>query len=138
MDESLHKRRRKLAVLAMIAVERRPLARDVLVEMFWGDQTEERARHSLSDALSHLRRVIGRDAITLSSTEVALAPGSLSVDALELVAAAQAKQHERVIAAYAGPFLEGIYVADAPGFEQWVARQRRRLEDVFLALVGTK
>src|SRR5687768_2403167 len=58
-DESLRKRKRKLAVLVVLALERRPVSRDTLVDMFWGEQEEERARHSLSDALSHLRRVLG-------------------------------------------------------------------------------
>src|SRR5512132_1568942 len=100
-DDALNKRRRKLAVLAVLAMERRPMARDRLVEMFWGDQPEERARHSLSDALSHLRRLLGRDTITLSRTEIALSgTAPLVVDALELTDAASARDHGRVIASY--------------------------------------
>ena len=66
-DPSLSARRRKLALLAVVALSRRPLSRDYLAEMFWGNQPEERARHSLSSTLSHLRRVLGRDAITLAT-----------------------------------------------------------------------
>ena len=62
-DDGLAKQRRKLALLAVLAMARRPVTRDALVEMFWGDQEEARARHSLSEALSHLRRVLGRDSI---------------------------------------------------------------------------
>ena len=40
-------------------LRKRALPRDVLVEMFWGDQDEARARHSLDNALSHFRRVLG-------------------------------------------------------------------------------
>ena len=94
-EESLQKRRRKIAVLAVLALERRPLSRDVLVEMFWGDQEETRARHSLSDALSHLRRVIGRDAISIGRSEVALAPDApLAVDATDFAAAIQRQEYE--------------------------------------------
>jgi hypothetical protein len=50
--EALRHQRRKLAVLAVIAVAREPLSRDALVDMFWGEQDEARARHSLSEALS--------------------------------------------------------------------------------------
>ena len=38
--ESLAKRRRKLALLAVLAMARRPIARDTLVEMFWGAEDE--------------------------------------------------------------------------------------------------
>lgn len=132
-DESLQKRRRKLAVLAVLALERRPVPRDTLVEMFWGDQEEERARHSLSDALSHLRRVLGRDAISLSRSDVSLAASApLLVDALELLAASQARDHQAVVRAYGGRFLDGMYVPDAPSFEHWVERQRSRVESAVL------
>ena len=81
-DASLTTRRRKLALLAVLALTKRPLPRDVLVEMFWGDQEEARARHSLSDALSHLRRVLGREALSTRSTEIVLTEDvRLTVDA---------------------------------------------------------
>src|SRR5687768_1860264 len=72
--EELGKRRRKLALLAVLALSKRPLSRDTLIDLFWGEEPEERARHSLSDALSHLRRVLGRETITSHSDEVSLAP----------------------------------------------------------------
>src|SRR5687767_6746469 len=62
-DESLKTRRLKLALLTVVAMSRRPQSRDALIGMFWGDQDEARARHSLSDALSHLRRVLGSRAL---------------------------------------------------------------------------
>src|SRR5919199_4297074 len=67
-DATLSKRRLKLALLVVLALARRPLSRDYLIEMFWGEQDEERARHSLSDALSHLRRGVGPADITTPPT----------------------------------------------------------------------
>lgn len=124
-------------MLAVLAVERRPLSRDLLVEMFWGDQDEERARHSLSDALSHVRRVIGRDAIVLGRSEVALAPdAALAVDAIQLADAARAKEHAAVVAMYGGSFLPAVRVAGSASFDHWVERHHRRLEQVFLESCG--
>src|SRR5512143_3989047 len=37
-DQSLARRRRKLAVLTVLAVGRRPVLRERLTEMFWGDE----------------------------------------------------------------------------------------------------
>src|SRR5919199_1765708 len=111
-DATLSKRRLKLALLVVLALARRPLSRDALVEMFWGGQDEERARHSLSDALSHLRPVLGAGAITTRQAEVALAEdGPLAVDAVEFAAAAEARDWERAAALYGGPFLDSVYVA---------------------------
>jgi DNA-binding SARP family transcriptional activator/TolB-like protein len=131
-DESLGKRRRKLALLAVLALAPRPYSRDVLADMFWGEENEERARHSLSDALSHLRRRLGHDAITSRQAEVALARDlALSVDALDFVAAYKSRDPARAVALYDGPFLDGVYVDASRRFEEWVAAERRELTDLF-------
>ena len=130
-DESLRKRKRKLAVLAVLALERRPLSRDTLVDMFWGEQEEDRARHSLSDALSHLRRVLGRDAITVGSSEVSLAPHAVAVDAHELADAIEQRDPGRAVASYTGPFLDAVYIDGAPRFEHWAQRERDRIQRLF-------
>src|SRR5688572_3009557 len=90
---SLNTRRRKVALLAVLSLARSALSRDALMEMFWGDQDETRARHSLSDAVSHLRRVLGRASIVATRSDIALAPTApLVVDAVELAASASAAQ----------------------------------------------
>ncbi len=133
-DASLSTRRRKLALLAVLATAGRPLSRGVLAEMFWGDQDEERARHSLSDALSHLRRVLGRDAIASRQSDVWIAPDcKLTVDVLELTAAAAARDTARAVELYRGPFMDGVTVPRSCTFEQWVSRERDRLERLFLS-----
>lgn len=133
-DAGLDRQRRKLAVLAVLALACAPLSRDTLVEMFWGDEEEARARHSLSDALSHLRRVLGREAITTRRADVALAAEvPLAVDARELREAATRGDDLRVLELYAGPFLDAVYVGGSPAFEQWVERERRALERLFHA-----
>jgi DNA-binding SARP family transcriptional activator/TolB-like protein/tetratricopeptide (TPR) repeat protein len=132
-DESLGKRRRKLALLAVLALTTRPLERDYLLDMFWGDQDEERARHSLSDALSHLRRALGADSISTRRNDVYLVESTrLSVDAMELAAAVASKDWERATELYAGAFLGFVHVESSPSFEQWVARERDRLQSLFI------
>jgi DNA-binding SARP family transcriptional activator/tetratricopeptide (TPR) repeat protein len=131
-EPSLGKQRRKLALLAVLALARRPLARDYLIELFWGEQEEARARHSLSEALSHLRRVLGRDAITTRQADVALAEATCpTVDAHELARAAAAHDHARVVALYGGPFLDCVYLGST-SFDNWVQGERSRLEALFL------
>ena len=131
-EPSLGKQRRKLALLAVLALARRPLARDYLIELFWGEQDESRARHSLSEALSHLRRVLGRDAVTTRQADVALAAATYPmVDAHELARAAAAPDHARVVELYGGPFLDCVYLGST-SFDSWVQRERSRLEALFL------
>jgi DNA-binding SARP family transcriptional activator/TolB-like protein len=132
-SESLAKRRLKLALLAVLATARRPVSRGTLAEMFWGGEEESRARHSLSDALSHLRRELGRSAITAHDGDVALSPdASLVMDAAMFVDAVAARDLPRAESLYVGAFLDGVEIEAAPSFEQWVTRERRRLETAFL------
>ena len=126
-------RPRHLAVLAVLALSRRPLSRDAMVEMFWGGETESRARHSLSNALSGLRALLGPDAATARKDRIALGDQvPLEVDALQFAAACEAGDDTRAVALYAGPFLSGVHVSDAPEFDAWVSRERGRLERLFL------
>ena len=131
-EESLGKRRRKLAILAVLALAGRPLERDYLTSLFWGETDEERARHSLSDALSHLRRVLGRDAVPTRSSEVELGDGvALEVDAAEFARICRTDPLAAV-RLYRGPFLECVHVPASPAFEHWVSRERDRLERLFV------
>jgi DNA-binding SARP family transcriptional activator/TolB-like protein len=132
-DGALAGRRSRLAVLAMLAMARRPITRDALVGMFWGEQDEARARHSLSNVLSSFRRVLGGDALGTRENEIALAPDvPLDVDALEMADAVERRDFAKAIELYGGPFLDGVFVDDSPGFEQWASRERRRLEALFV------
>ena len=131
--DALRKQRRKLAVLTRLALERRPISREAVTDMFWGDEQESRARHSLSDALSHLRRVLGPHSITARGTDVELDPDvPLAVDACELRAAADAERWADVIRFYHGPFLAGVHPGDSAQLDAWIGRERRNLELLFL------
>lgn len=131
-DPTLAKRRRKLAVLAVLALNRRPISRERLARMFWGHEDDSKARHSLADALSNLRRVLGPDSIATRQLEVSLAPTSpLTVDAFELVEAAERRDHARVVALYGGAFLESAE-AESAQFELWVERVREQLRRFWL------
>lgn len=126
-------RRRHLAVLAVLALAPRPLSRDELVEMFWGGEPERRARHSLSNALSGLRALLGPEAITARKDRIALADDvALEVDALQFAAACEARDDPRAMTLYGGPFLAGVHVPDAPSFDEWATRARARFQRLFV------
>ena len=54
--------RRRLAILALLAAADAPVSRDRLMAHLWPEADPERARHSLDDALSALRRELRSDA----------------------------------------------------------------------------
>jgi DNA-binding SARP family transcriptional activator/tetratricopeptide (TPR) repeat protein/TolB-like protein len=124
--------RRKLALLAYLALAERPVPRASLVEMFWGDEEEERARHSLSNALWFLRRVLGPDSVTSRRADISLSPNAaVAIDAAELLEAAKRGDHSTVAELYTGPFLDGVYISESDTFEQWTSSWRARLELAF-------
>src|SRR5437764_966459 len=83
-------RPRHLAVLTVLALANQPVSRDTLVEMFWGGETDDRARHTLSNALSSLRAVLGPSSITARSDAISIdASARLEVDALQFSAACE-------------------------------------------------
>lgn len=130
---ALVNRRHKLALLALLAITRKPMSRDRLVDMFWGDRAEERARHSLSDALSQLRGALGQSAIRARQSEVVLSErAAIRVDLLELADAASAGDWGGVVRLYDAPFLDGVHIDGSPAWEHWVLSQRQGAEQLFL------
>jgi DNA-binding SARP family transcriptional activator len=128
-------RARHLAVLAVLALSRRAVRREWLVELFWGGQTETKARHSLSNALSALRGVLGASALNARRAEISLGPEArLAVDALEFTAAVETRDGARAAMLYRGPLLDGVFVEDAPEFDAWLARERANLARAFLTV----
>ncbi len=131
--DALDPHRQKLALLTVIALSRRAPTRDQLVGLFWADQPEDRARHSLSNALSHLRRLLGRHAIPPNRDTIVLEQGvSLTVDAVEFEAAVSRGDWAEAVALYGGPFLDGVYVGGALEFDRWADGERGRLESLYL------
>jgi DNA-binding SARP family transcriptional activator/TolB-like protein/tetratricopeptide (TPR) repeat protein len=138
-DIDLGKRRRKLTLLAVLARAGHAVERDFLIEMFWGDQEEHRARHSLSDALSHLRRVLGADSITARRNDVAINEGAkLGIDASELVQADAIGDARRVTELYGGPFLDFVHVDGSASFDRWASREREQIRLLFLRAAASR
>ena len=128
-------RPRHLAILAYLALSERAARRDALVATFWGDEPEANARHSLSNALSALRGVLGQSAISARRDSIELSPElRLAVDAIEFVAACEAGDDARAAALYHGPFFDNVVVAGAADFEAWTGRVRNRLERAFVSV----
>jgi DNA-binding SARP family transcriptional activator len=121
-----HKRR--LALLALLAVARgRTVARERLIGYLWPESDGDSARHLLSESLYVLRKALGEHAFVTSGDEVGVDGALVACDVAGFEGAVAAGELERAVALYAGPFLDGFYVADAPEFERWAETERDRL-----------
>lgn len=104
--------------------------RDALVAMFWPELDEERARGALSQALSFLRRGLGEGVVlSRGGEEVGIDLERIACDTRLFEAAADAGEHDRAVALYAGHLLESFHVDDCPEFADWLDGERRRLRD---------
>lgn len=124
---------RNLALLAYLALANKPLSRDHVAELFWGDRDEGRARHSMREALSKLRQLLGPEAIPQRSNSVALSASvPLWVDARTFIAASTAGDTGKVTELYAGPFLDGVHTGGSRSFEDWCDAERSMCEARFI------
>ncbi len=131
------------ALLIYLAFQDRPVSRETLAEFLWADRTPKQGLTNLRTVLTALRRELG-DFLVITRKEVGFNhKSSHALDALsfehtldELSTALQspeplgdliARQLQTALDFYQGDFLEGFYLRDGRGFEEWAALERERL-----------
>jgi DNA-binding SARP family transcriptional activator len=131
-------------LLWYLIVNRQVHARDRLAGMFWPEASERRAQASLRTALYELRRALGPEASTVllvDRTRVGMAPDA-AVDAdvavIEAVASLEGASPEdamgaleAAVAAYGGPFLDGVSFPGACDVDDWLFLERERLANLY-------
>jgi len=131
--------RKQMALLAYMAMHPGKIfTRASLAPIFWGDDDEARARHSLSQALYDLKRVLGTEVICTRGQLVWIPNGVIVVDAQELVTLAGDASTDAALRAghlYQGDFLAGIYL-DEEQFDYWVLAEQDRIRRIAQSSVG--
>jgi len=103
------------------------VSRERIAAMFWGDLAEERARHSLRQVLTALRR--DAEIVEASGDTLRLDTRVCAADAVEfaaLAASTDADELERAVALNAGGYLDGLS-AKEEAFEAWLGAERARM-----------
>jgi DNA-binding SARP family transcriptional activator len=123
----LARRRKELVLIALLAHESpAPIARRDLMSLLWADRDETRARHSLRQALSDLRRVLG-DALELGPDHVALGAGTITTDAAEFLAACREERWEDAVTLWQGDFLAAADAIGGTPLTGWLDEMRTSL-----------
>lgn len=117
--------RKSLALLALVAVERR-VTRAKLASLLWGDAEADAARRNLRRELHRLREAGAGDALQVDDDSVALSP-QVGCDVHAFLAALDADRPADAVAAYAGTLMDGFDLPDGRGFDTWLAQQRDAL-----------
>ncbi len=130
------------ALLTYLAVERRSHSRETLAALLWGGLPDVDARNNLRQTLTNLRKLVGpyllidRETVTFLATP----PCAVDVDAFlhnlknaeGQGEAGQVESWQAASAVYAGDFLAGFVVRDAPEYEEWLLAQRARYRELAL------
>ena len=130
IDVPAKKNRALLGILSL--APHREATRERLTGLLWSDRGEEQARSSLRQALVALRRDFGafdEDLLVLTGDRVGLHPDLVATDVTEFLAASASPDiggWRRAAGLYAGPFLDGLAVADA-ALEDWLREARTDL-----------
>lgn len=119
---------RRLALAALLAASGEPgLGRDTILSCLWASLAGAQARSALSQAIYALRRDFDREDLILGTSTLRLNRSALPSDVAGFRDALAAGRLAEAADAYAGPFLDGFFLNDAPEFERWAERERARL-----------
>jgi len=121
---------KRLALLVYLVLNAKDgfTRRDKLLSLFWPESDSDRARASLRQSLSYLRKSLGDGVlVTRGDEEVGIVAGALECDAVHFEAALEAGADETAWDLYAGALLDGMHLSES-GLERWIEDERSRLE----------
>ena len=122
----LARRRKELALLAYLASSRRPVSRERLASLLWGDRVDERARHSLRQALHRIGTALP-GVLEIGPDEVSVAAEGLAFDVRGFEADVTGRRWEDAASRWRGELLAGCDDAGGDEFEGWLSAERARL-----------
>jgi len=124
------------ALLAFLAINQgRPVAREELAGLLWGERSEGLARHSLNQALTSIRAALAPAAAQMlrsGAEAIQLVDDRLDLDVASFERAARDAARaslERALQLYRGEFLAGLCVREH-GFEDWMLSERYRFSEL--------
>ena len=120
--------RRRLALLSLLAAApAQGTSRERLIAFLWPEADAESGRRFLSDSVYRINQALEGDVIAAVGDALRLDPERLPSDLSAFEDALRRGDHEATVGEYAGPFLDGFFLPDAPEFERWVESERDRL-----------
>lgn len=131
--ETVMRASKPLALLVYLAtVPGRSLPREQLADSLWGDESPDRARASLRQAIYALKQVIGEEVLQSEREVVVLRAGALDCDRDAFIAAMRVNDLDAMLAVYHGGFCESMSVGGATEYERWMRAERSHLERLLI------
>jgi len=129
--------RKRLALLAVLAVEQTGATRDKVAALLWPESDVAHSRNALYQSVAAIRRELGSEVVIGSPTgDLRLSPELVTSDVSDFQEALARNDLERAVGAYAGTFLDGVHLRSTPEFERWVETTSRSLEQRYHEVLG--
>jgi DNA-binding SARP family transcriptional activator len=117
--------RKSWALLTLLACGG-ALTRPRVVALLWPALDETSARRNLRRELARLAEAGAAQLVQADADYLALAAG-VDVDLRRFEAACDGRRTDEALACWRGPLADGLDLADAPPFDDWLAAERERL-----------
>jgi len=122
-----------LALLIYLSTQPgRSLSREQLADSLWGDESPERARASLRQALYALKQTLSDDVLQAEREVVVLREAAIESDRDLFLAAMRRNDLDEMLAVYGGAFCDALSVGGATEYERWLRAERAHLERLLL------
>ena len=122
--------RKNIALLTYLALSpNQTRSRAQIIGLLWPDTTDQRARHSLNEAVRRLRASLGAERLqsTGAGENLTLSADGLRVDALEFDRL-EDEDNSAALQMVRGEFLEGFALEDSQEFDAWVQGRREHYD----------
>lgn len=120
------------ALLVYLAIEHRPVRREMAAAFLWPDSSQSKSLGSLRVLLSRFRKYLaGYLEITRDSIEIN-PEAEIYVDALKLEEEIAAGELDRAVGLYKGDFLAGFSITHSNPFEEWLLNQRLHIKGLVI------
>ncbi|MBI3957867.1 MAG: AAA family ATPase [Chloroflexi bacterium] len=134
--------RKALALLCYLCSQGKPVARQELAALFWGDKPESRGRGNLSRVLHNIGQELPNSLEADRRTVFFRGDERLWMDTVQMQRLARSDQFHSLAAAtelFRGDFLEDIGLDDCPEFDHWLTTEReewrRRVGQIYHTLI---
>ena len=120
---------KRVALLAYLAADGEFVRRDTLLAMFWPEVDDAHARLALNQAVRFLRKSLGSTSVLVSrgADDLAISTDHLWCDVSAFRGLLQAGRLAEALELYRDDLLPGFHCGGAPGFDDWLERERQRL-----------
>ncbi len=120
---------KKMQALLMLLARSGATPRARAVALLWPTLDESTGRRNLRRELARLREAGAADAVEVDADRLALSP-QVACDAHAFETAIQDRRPDDALALWRGPPADGLQLDDAESFDDWMALERQRLQDL--------